>query len=288
MKKRIPGELVLLVTAIIWGYGFVAVANSLDRLTPFQVVFLRFAISSVLLLLIFPNRFRQLSPSTWKKGALLGLFFFLGFLLQTLGMQYTTTSKSAFITGTNVIIVPLIAFFIFGRRLVKTEVLGSVLALLGLAILSLRLDGVVNLGDVLVLGCAVAFAFQVFYTTRFMQGESAVDITLVQILVCTALSATTALLEGTPLPPPEASILMPVLYLAVFSTAIATLTQSYGQQTTSATRSAILLSTESLWGSFFSFLILGEEMTLRIILGGVIIFSAILISELRPAKETLG
>lgn len=285
MKKRIPGEVILLLTAIIWGYGFVAQANSLDQLTAFQVVFLRFAISSALLLLIFHRRLKTIRSSTWKKGSVLGLFFFLGFILQTMGMMSTTASKSAFITGTNVIIVPIISYFIFRRRLSRQEVLGAVMALIGLAILTLRPEGGVNTGDLLIFGCAVAFAFQIFFTTMFMKDESALEITIVQILTCTLLASLGTFIEGAPLPAPEAAILKPILYLAIFSTTITTFTQSLGQKTTSETRSAIFLSTESLWGTFFSFLFLGEEMTVRIILGGLIIFAAILVSELKPGLK---
>lgn len=285
MKKRIPGEVILLLTAIIWGYGFVAQANSLDQLTAFQVVFLRFVISSGLLLVIFHRRLKHIRKATWKKGIILGFFFFLGFILQTMGMMTTTASKSAFITGTNVIIVPIISYFIFRRRLSRQEVLGAVMALTGLAILTLRLQGGVNTGDLLIFGCAVAFAFQIFFTTMFMKDESAIEITIVQILACTLFASLGALMEGAPLPRPEAATLQPILYLAIFSTTITTFTQAFGQKTTSETRSAIFLSTEALWGTFFSFLFLGEEMTVRIILGGLIIFAAILVSELKPGLK---
>lgn len=292
MKRKIPGEVVLLLTAIIWGYGFVAQANSLDQLTAFQVVFLRFIISSGLLILIFHRRLRHIRKTTWKKGAILGVFFFLGFIHQTMGMMTTTASKSAFITGTNVVIVPIIAFFIFRRRLSKQEVIGAVMALAGLAVLTLEIQGGVNVGDLLILACAAAFAFQIFFTTVFMKDESAIEITIVQILACTALATVGALLEGAPLPQPNSASMMPILYLAIFSTTITTLTQAYGQKTTSETRSAIFLSTEALWGTLFSFLFLGEEMTIRIIVGGLIIFTAILVSEIklhaRVIPETAG
>lgn len=287
MKNRIPGEVLLLLTAIIWGYGFVAQANSLEQLTAFQVVFLRFSISSALLLVIFHRRLKHIRRTTWKKGAILGLFFFLGFILQTMGMMTTTASKSAFITGTNVIIVPIISYFIFRRKLSRQEVSGAVMALIGLAILTLQLQGGVNTGDLLILGCAIAFAFQIFFTTMFMKDESAIDITIVQILVCTLFSILGAFIEGTPLPPLDAATMKPILYLAIFSSTITTFTQALGQKTTNETRSAIFLSTESLWGTFFSFLFLGEEMTFRIILGGLIIFAAILVSELKPGAKKI-
>lgn len=287
MKKRLPGELYLLLTAIIWGYGFVAVANSLEQFTPFQLLFTRFFTASVFLLVIFHKRLPRLKKRTMKKGAILGVSYFAGFALQTVGMMYTTASKSAFLTGLNVIIVPIISYFLFKRKLTKQEGIGAVLALVGMGILTVRLDGTVNIGDLLTIGCAVAFAAQIFLTTLYMEHENAIDITITQIVSCTLIAGAAALLEGAPLSTPEPNALLSVLYLALFSTAITTVMQSHGQKSTSETRSAILLSTESLWGTFFAVLFLGDALTAKIIIGGLTIFGAILLSELKPKTNSV-
>ena len=287
MKKRIPGELILLLTAIIWGYGFVAVANSLDNLTPFQLVLLRFGIAAVILILVFQKNFRKLKVSSIKKGSILGVLFFIGFALQTFGIQYTTPSKNAFLTGVNVIIVPLIAFFLFKRKLTRQEVLGAILSMIGIGILTLQTGGQVNIGDLLTLGCAIAFAFHIFFTTLFMEHESPIDIAIVQTLTCAILAGIAVLMEGAPIVRLDRTSLMSVLYLALFSTMLSTVFQAYGQKTTSETRSAILLSTESLWGTFFSFLFLGEAMTPRLVIGGLIIFSSIVLAQINPKTKSI-
>lgn len=287
MKKRIPGELILLLTAIIWGYGFVAVANSLDRLTPMQLLLLRFGIASLILVIVFNKNVRALKKTTLKKGVILGVLFFIGFVLQTFGMKYTTPSKNAFLTGVNVILVPLIAYFLFKRRLTRQEVIGAILSVIGIGLLTLRTDGQVNIGDLLTLGCAVAFAFHIFYTTLFMADESPVDIAIIQTVTSMVLAALAVAAEGAPMVSPDRNSLMSVLYLAIFSTTLTTLLQAYGQKYTSETRSAILLSTESLWGTFFSFVFLGEALTFRLIAGGLIIFTAILFAQIKPRPSAL-
>lgn len=287
MKKRIPGELILLLTAIIWGYGFVAVANSLDRLTPMQLLLLRFGIASLILVIVFNKNVRALKKTTLKKGVILGVLFFIGFVLQTFGMKYTTPSKNAFLTGVNVILVPLIAYFLFKRRLTRQEVIGAILSVIGIGLLTLRTDGQVNIGDLLTLGCAVAFAFHIFYTTLFMADESPVDIAIIQTVTSMVLAALAVAAEGAPMVSPDRNSLMSVLYLAIFSTTLTTLLQAYGQKYTSETRSAILLSTESLWGTFFSFVFLGEALTFRLIAGGLIIFAAILLAQIKPRPSAL-
>lgn len=287
MKKRIPGELILLLTAIIWGYGFVAVANSLDRLTPMQLLLLRFGIASLILVIVFNKNVRALKKTTLKKGVILGVLIFIGFVLQTFGMKYTTPSKNAFLTGVNVILVPLIAYFLFKRRLTRQEVIGAILSVIGIGLLTLRTDGQVNIGDLLTLGCAVAFAFHIFYTTLFMADESPVDIAIIQTVTSMVLAALAVAAEGAPMVSPDRNSLMSVLYLAIFSTTLTTLLQAYGQKYTSETRSAILLSTESLWGTFFSFVFLGEALTFRLIAGGLIIFAAILLAQIKPRPSAL-
>ncbi|MFZ2257111.1 MAG: DMT family transporter [Clostridiaceae bacterium] len=285
MIKKIPGEIYLLLTAVIWGYGFVAVANSLEQFSPFQLLFFRFSIASLFLIVVFHKRVPRLKKQTMKKGALLGIAYFSGFALQTVGMVYTTASKSAFLTGLNVVIVPIISYFLFKRKLTKQEAVGAVLALVGMGILTVRLDGQVNIGDLLTIGCAVAFAAQIFFTTLFMEGENPIDITITQIISCTVISGVAALFEGAPISMPNQNGLFSILYLALFSTAITTVMQSFGQKYTSETRSAILLSTESLWGTFFAVIFLGDALTGKIILGGLIIFGAILLSEIKPKKK---
>lgn len=285
MKKRIPGEVYLLLTAVIWGYGFVAVANSLEQFTPFQLLFVRFLTASVFLMVIFHKRLLKIKMRTMKKGSILGVAYFSGFALQTVGMMYTTASKTAFLTGLNVVIVPIISYFLFKRKLSKQEAIGSVLALIGMGILTVRLDGTVNIGDLLVIGCAVAFAAQIFLTTLFMADENPVDITITQVVSCTLIAAAAALLEGAPISTPDQNGILSILYLALFSTAITTVMQSYGQKFTSETRSAILLSTESLWGTFFAVIFLGDALTAKIIVGGLTIFGAILLSEYRPKAK---
>lgn len=287
MKKRIPGELILLLTAVIWGYGFVAVANSLDSMTPFQLLFLRFGIASVVLSTVFIRRLRNLRRPTIRKGTILGALLFLGFVLQTIGMKYTTPSKNAFLTGVNVIIVPLIAWFLYKRKLTRQEVVGSILAMIGIGLLTLQINGPVNIGDLLTLGCAVAFAFQIFYTTLYMEGENPVDMALVQIITSMLLSGAAVLFERAPIAMPPQSGVLSILYLAIFSTSITTILQSWGQKYSSETRSAILLSTESLWGTLFSFLFLGEAMTFRLLAGGLIIFASILLAQIKPKESSI-
>lgn len=278
-RRRILSELGLLITAIIWGSGFVASSISLEYYTPYQVLFGRFLIGSLILTLVFMKRLRRIRRSTLGKGVVLGVFLYGAFALQTIGLQYTTPSKNAFLTAVNVIIVPFISFVIYKRRFDRFEVMGAVLAMMGVGAISLQISGGANLGDILTLGCAVLFAFQIFYTSLFVEHEDPVLLTLIQMATATFLGLILLLFQGQVAIPMEREALLSLFYLGIFSTTLAFLIQTVAQKYTTETKTAIILSTEAFFGMMLSVIILHEVMTLRMVLGGVLIFLAIITSE---------
>lgn len=161
MKKYI-GDGLLLITAIVWGSGFVVTAIALEYLTAYQVMAGRFVLAAIILSLLFRKKFKIFTKDVVWKGAVLGTILYIGFALQTVGLEYTTPSKNAFLTAVNVVIVPLIAYLIYKRRVDRFEVVGSILALVGIGFLSLQGTLTINIGDALSLACAVAFAFDIF------------------------------------------------------------------------------------------------------------------------------
>ena len=165
MRKYI-GEIGLLCTAIIWGSGFVGSAVALEHYTPYQILAGRFLIGALLLSVVFFKRLKNISKSAIVKGVVLGAILYIAFIFQTVGLQYTTASKNAFLTAVNVVVVPFIGFVLYKRKLDWFELMGAVLAVVGIALLSLQLNGEVNIGDFLTLICAFAFAFHIFYGRR--------------------------------------------------------------------------------------------------------------------------
>ncbi|WP_026678241.1 DMT family transporter [Fictibacillus gelatini] len=281
--KQYIGDGMLLVTAIIWGSGFVVTDIALQYLTPYQVMAGRFVLATLLLTMLFGFKLKTLTKSVVWKGAILGTFLFLGFVLQTVGLQYTTPSKNAFLTAVNVVIVPIIAYLLYKRRIDRFEMAGSVIALAGIGLLSIESSMTVNIGDLLSLACAVAFAFDIFYTNRFAKKEDPISLTIVQFITASLLSVVAVLIKGD-IPTSLASEgVYSILYLAVFSTTIAYLFQNKAHQYTTATKAAIILSTESFFGMLLSVLFLHEVLTGRMVTGAVFIMIAILIAELKPS-----
>ncbi|MFJ7935115.1 DMT family transporter [Sporosarcina sp. NPDC096371] len=273
------GEIGLIITAIIWGSGFVASAVSLEHYTPYQILAGRFLIGVLILCALFYKKLKHIKKSTLVKGTILGIFLYLAFVLQTVGLQYTTPSKNAFLTAVNVVIVPFIGFLLYKRKIDLFELSGAVIALTGVAVLSLKLSAGVNVGDLLTLCCAVGFAFHIFYTAKFVKDEDAVLLTIVQMAVAAVISWVVVIFKGETSLSMESEGLMPLLYLGIFSTTIAYLLQTVAQKYITETKAAIILSTEAFWGMAFSVVILSEVMTPKMIIGAVLILGAIIISE---------
>lgn len=280
MRKYI-GELGLTFVAIIWGSGFAATAMALKAYTPYQSMAARFLIGAVLLVILFRRQLKHIQRSTLLKGVLLGAILYVAFALQTVGLSYTTPSKNAFLTAVNVIAVPIICYVLFRQRLDRFEVIGAVLTIIGIALLSVDFSGVINIGDVLSLLCAFAFAFHIIYTGKFVKTEKPVPLTMIQFATAAIIGFIVIVVRGEAQFSIETVSFLSLIYLGVFSTGIAFFLQTFAQQFVSETKAAIILSTEAVWGMFFSILIIQEVITLKMAFGAAIIIVAILITELK-------
>ncbi|WP_078410998.1 DMT family transporter [Priestia abyssalis] len=282
MKPYI-GDGMLLVTAIIWGSGFVVTAIALEYLTAYQVMAGRFVLATIILIMLFGYKFKKFTTSVVWKGAILGTILYIAFALQTVGLEYTTPSKNAFLTAVNVVIVPIIAYLVYKRRIDRYELFGSGLAIVGIGLLSLQGSMTINIGDVLSLLCAVGFAFDIFYTNLFVQKEDAISLTIVQFITASLISAAVVFIQGDIPTTMEKEAMYSIVYLAVFSTTIAYIFQNIAHQYTTAAKAAIILSTESLFGMVLSVLFLKEVLAGRMVLGAMLILMAVLIAEIKPS-----
>lgn len=280
--QKYKGELLMLVTAIMWGSGFVGMAKGLEHWTVFQLMSSRFLLASILLSLIFYKKLKLINKAVIWKGSLLGAILFIAFALQTWGLEYTTASKNAFLTAINVIIVPIIAYVIYKRRIDRFEFVAAGVAIIGIGFLSLQDSLTINVGDLLSILCAVAFAFDIFYTNVFVKTEDALALTIVQFYSATVCSIIGLVVIGDYPTTYSAEGIGIIVYLAVFCTGVAYVCQNIGMQYANPTKSAIILSTEALFGTIFSVLLLNEILTGRMIFGCILIFFAIIFAEVKP------
>ncbi|RME10444.1 MAG: EamA family transporter, partial [Ardenticatenia bacterium] len=189
--SRWQADLTLVFITVIWGSTFVMVKNALDDVQPMTFVAWRFWIATLVLVLLFRQQARTISRAEWRAGMLIGLFLAMGYIFQTIGLQYTTSAKAGFITGLNIVLVPIFSAMLLRQAPGRWAVLGVILATVGLALLSLNADLTLQRGDAWVMACAVAFALHIVSISHFTARHSAISLAIVQIATV-ALAATLA------------------------------------------------------------------------------------------------
>jgi len=290
--KRHLGTFGLLIVAIIWGCGFVANEIALRDMTPLQVLCLRFGIAAIIMGVVTLPKLMKTNKKELLAGIILGILLFVSFTAQTFGLKFSTPSKNAFLTATNVVIVPFIAFVLYRKRVDRYSVTGAIIAIIGIALLSLQGDLTLSFGDTLTLLCAVGFAFHIFFTGEFAKKYDVMVLTALQMIVAFLLSAVVMIIyDGVQIEYTWNSGLS-IIFLGVFSTTIAFFLQTISQKYTDETKAAVVMSMESVFGTIFSILIVHEQVTLRMTVGCVMILAAVIIAETklrwlpRFSKET--
>lgn len=287
--KQFSGKIGLLVVAIIWGSGFVASSMALDNFTPFQIIALRFTLAFVASLIVYFKELKKVKIDEFRKGATIGVFLFLAFLFQTVGLQYTTASKNAFLTAVNIVIVPFLSWLILKERVPKKGFIGALVTLVGISFLSLDFNNLttINKGDMFTLVCAVFFAMHIFSTDYYVKDIKAGVIMVSQMGMAALLSWITVIFSGQTQMTINAASIQPILYLGLVSTMVAFGIQTWSQQRTTSTEAAVILSTEAFFGMIASVIMLGENITGPMIIGAILIFIGILVVEIKPKRNNL-
>lgn len=286
-KKEVLADGILLLTALIWGSAFAVVKNTLDSFPPAAIIAMRYTIATVLTGIAFRKHLRGLTRADVMRGALVGLLLSAAYIVQTIGLSFTTAGKNAFLTTVYVMLVPFFSMALFRQRLRRSNFVAAGMMLLGIGLLSLDGEsGGLNVGDLLTLICGALFAGHIIAVERCQRRTDAYALIVLQFGFSAAFALVYAMIfeRGMALDFNAGSI-GGLLYLAVFSTTIAMSLQNIGQSMAPASHASILLSLESVFGVLFSCLLLGERVTGRMIMGFAVIFAALLVSELGKEKE---
>lgn len=281
----------LILTAAIWGFAFVIVKDSLDYIGPMYMVAIRYSIAAVCMSLIFIKKWKLISEKYILHGALTGFFLFLGYATQTVGCNFTTAGKNAFLTTVYVILVPLFSWPLYKKRPGWFVFLAAILSMTGIGLLALGNGDSkgINRGDVLTIICGVFFALHIIFTAKYNaedgtdgKGGDPLFLTLLQFIfvsifgwICAPLydGAFTA---GTIF---SSKVLVSMLYLGLFSTMLCFSLQNIGLKYVPSSIASLLLSFESVFGILFSTIFLKESFTLRMLIGCTLIFAAIILAE---------
>lgn len=280
MHKKQWANIACLITAMVWGGGFIATASALDTFGPGTILLLRFSGSALLFLALVIIRKPKISRKGIKASVLSGIFLYFAFLLQTLGLKYTSTGMNAFLTAVNVVIVPYLSWIIFRKKPLDRQFAASGLCLFGIGCLSLSSGSFsFNMGDVLSLGCAFLFAGQIMATEKAAAVLDPFLINAIQMGVAAVLSLPYALLAESWPALISAGAWLSIAYSICIATTLAYMLQTWAQKYTDASSASVLLCTESLFANLFGFLILHEQKTWVMLLGGAMIFLSVLIVE---------
>ncbi|MFL6354068.1 MAG: DMT family transporter [Bryobacteraceae bacterium] len=278
------------IVALIWGVTFVSVKRALNEISTMYFLAVRFGFASVFMLLTFGFRFRGAgSGAVWRGlrgGAAAGVFLWLGYVLQTFGLKYTSAGNSGFLTGLYIVLVPLVSACIYRRWPQIPELIGIAVASAGMALLtfpSLDRNHQMNRGDLLTVGCAIAFAFQLLVLGYYSQRERFEAVAVGQIVCATVLSTASLAIE-----PPKAvwsnTVIFAVILTSLFATALAFALQSWAQQYTTPTRTALIFALEPVFALITAVLAGGERLALAAVFGGGLILGGIIAVEVKPAR----
>jgi len=286
MKKSLKADLALILVTIFWGAGFPATKIALQTMTPYYHIGIRFAVASLLLSLLFYKKLRSLNKSLIKPALILSSLLFATYAFQTVGIQYTTASKSGFFSGLAVLIVPLFSIFYLKTKLELKTIISVATATLGLFLLSYTgSDFNFNIGDFLTILCSICYAWQLLFTGTYVQKHDATLLAIVQLFFVSLYGmAFAVILEPIPVNMSVPSF-WSLMFSAVFCTAFAFWMQTTAQKFTAASHIALIFTMEPVFGALTSFLLLNEVLGARGIIGGILIVSAMIISEFQWAKS---
>src|SRR5690349_15772707 len=286
-NKRLRADLGLAFCTVLWGSTFVVVKSSLDHCSLFLFLALRFTLAGIVMALWRPHVFRSLAREEIFAGLRLGFFMFGGYAFQTAGLQYTTASNSGFVTGSSVVLVPILFGLFWGHRFTAWVYAGALAAGFGLYYLTIPNEGVshLNRGDVLTFVAAASYAVHIILVSEYTKEHSASALSVLQVIACAGMAwVMTGIAHTIRWQPvrfePSWSLLLGVAICAIFATAVAFSIQLWAQQYTTPGHAAILFTLEPVFAVLTSYLFLGERLAMRAIFGAVFVLAGILTAEL--------
>lgn len=287
MSRSIKAHLLLVLVTLIWGSTFVLVKAALRDASPLALNTARMLLAAILLTAYYRKNLSGLTRPAALMGCAVGVFLFLGYALQTTGLALTTPSKSAFLTGVSTVLVPIVLITFWRTRIHLWRAVGIFLALTGLFLMTVPAGrqnladfANVNTGDLLTIGCAIAFAFQIVFLGRATQRFPFEQMAVLQIGVAAVLMLVTTPLLEHPRLALNQTVIAAILITGVLGTALAFTVQAWAQQFTPATHAALIFTLEPVFAWLTSFVYLRERLGIRSGAGALLILAGVLISEL--------
>lgn len=282
-------DLLLLTVAIAWGVTFLMVQDAISTTPVYAFLFFRFTLASILMFIISYRFLNELNKKTILYGVILGILLFSAFATQTFGLIYTKSSIVAFITGLNVICVPFLTYLFFKDKIKLNVLIATFIAVIGLYLLTMSGTLEFEKGEFLTLICAILFALQIIFTGKFSNQVNVFLLVLFQLITVSilALIFSLSLDSATFNISYNYAFFKAVIITAIFATVYAFLIQTYMQQFTTATKTAIIFTMEPVSAAIFAYFTANEVLTIVQFIGAVLIILATLIAELKFNKKSI-
>ncbi len=293
MSRSLKAHLLLVLATFFWGATFVQIKDALQQVTPFTFNAIRMIVGAIALVLLYRKQLGRVPAATLKVSVLLGALLWGGYSFQTKGLVYTTPSKSAFLTGVSIVLVPVFLALFWRRGVNWRTASGVALAMIGLYLLTVPATrgvfglSAINRGDLLTLGCAVVFAFQIIVVGRVMMHHRFEHIGPLQIVAAATFMTLAAPLMERPAIVWSPRVIAAVLVTGLLCTAAAFTIQAWAQQFLPPTHTALIFLMEQVFAWLTSFIVLHERLGVRASLGAVLILAGILVAELKGTAEEM-
>ncbi len=280
---RFLPTLALVGVTATWGSTFFMIKDLLTEISVLDFLSIRFAIAAAALFLISPRAVRRLSRDELRHGVALGVLYGVAQVLQTTGLERTPATVSGFVTGMYVVATPIFAAVLLRESITRTVWVAVLISTVGLGFLSLK--GVtVSVGVVIIFLSALLYALHIIGLGLWSRRTNVFGLAIVQMaviaVICTAVSAPNGI--GTP---DTTGGWMALIYMAIVSGSLAMLGQTWAQAHLPAARAAIIMTMEPVWAAFFAVLFGGESLTVRMLIGGAFVLSAMYLVELSPRRK---
>ena len=279
-KLAMLGKMALLRATLIWGGSFIVMKSALDDIDTCYLLAIRFTGAFILLAIVFHRRFQALNRTYIINGFWMGTWLISAYIIQTVGLIYTTPGKNAFLTAIYCVLVPFFFWFLTKEKPDVYNIVAAVLCIAGIGFVSLGENLSIGLGDVLSIICGVFYAIHIVISAKYTRGKvDVILLTIVQFFFAAMWSWAGGLLfEEFPTNLGN-SALFSLAYLSIFATAVALCCQMVGIQKTTPAVASLILSLEAVFGVIFSVMVGAETITTQLIIGFILIFLAIKVSE---------
>ena len=283
-NKELLSNIGLVFVAIIWGFAFIAIKFTVGSIPPFYTISFRFTIASIALVVIFFNKLKQIKKHELIEGIIIGVFAYSGYLLQNIGLEYTTASNSSFLAVTDVVMVPFLYWFISKNKPDIYQISAGIFVMIGVGLLTLKENFTMSYGDLITLFGTLGFSMHMIFIDKYTEKTDPMILVIIQILTCAILGNVTAFCVEGPYDFDNLTKLsiFGILFLGFISTLITLSLQNICQKYTKPVNAALILSSQTIFATLFAITILGEVLTQKMIFGCILIFIGIILCQTKP------